>query len=140
MTGDPSAGDGRGESGVPSPAWREAPDGGRTAPRRCAHLDAPAGPGPAPGAVCAACAARGRAWRRLRWCATCGHVGCCDSSPGAHAHAHHLATGHPVAVSLAPDEDWAWCFADELFLVPVTAPPDTARRNPVPGHDPPERP
>ncbi|MFF4870734.1 UBP-type zinc finger domain-containing protein [Streptomyces sp. NPDC090109] len=112
MTGHPSSGD-----GPARPVWRVAPDGGRTAPRHCVHLDAPEGPGTLPGAVCAPCAARGRSWRRLRWCATCGHVGCCDSSPGAHAHAHHLATGHPVAVSLAPDEDWAWCFADELFLV-----------------------
>ncbi|MER7913176.1 MULTISPECIES: UBP-type zinc finger domain-containing protein [unclassified Streptomyces] len=112
MTEHPPSGD-----GPARPAWRVAPDGGRTAPRHCAHRDAPEGPGALPGAVCAPCAARGRSWRRLRWCATCGHVGCCDSSPGAHAHAHHLATGHPVAVSLAPDEDWAWCFADELFLV-----------------------
>ncbi|MFE0641050.1 UBP-type zinc finger domain-containing protein [Streptomyces sp. NPDC058877] len=65
------------------------------------------------------CAAKGWTWRRLRWCATCGNVGCCDSSRGAHAHAHHLATGHPVAVSLAADEEWAWCFEDELFLVPA---------------------
>ncbi|MFF8805932.1 UBP-type zinc finger domain-containing protein [Streptomyces omiyaensis] len=100
------------------PAWTVAPDAGRTAPAHCAHLDAPVPPaGAAAGAVCAQCAARGTAWRRLRRCAACGHVGCCDSSPGAHSHAHHTATGHPVAVSLAPDEDWAWCFVDELFLL-----------------------
>ncbi|TXS35197.1 UBP-type zinc finger domain-containing protein, partial [Streptomyces sp. t39] len=34
---------------------------------------------------------------RLRQCATCGHVGCCDSSRGRHAYAHHEASGHPVA-------------------------------------------
>ncbi|MFJ5775210.1 UBP-type zinc finger domain-containing protein [Streptomyces sp. NPDC093094] len=95
--------------------WRVASDGGRTEPRACAHLDVPDAPADVPRS-CARCEARGRSWRRLRWCAACGHVGCCDSSRGAHAHAHHAETGHPVAVSLAPDEDWAWCFTDEVFL------------------------
>ncbi|MET9602367.1 UBP-type zinc finger domain-containing protein [Streptomyces sp. NPDC006459] len=54
---------------------------------------------------------------RLRRCVTCGYVGCCDSSRGMHAHGHHVLSGHPVALSLASDEDWAWCFTDEVFLV-----------------------
>ncbi|WP_426361920.1 hypothetical protein [Streptomyces sp. E-08] len=28
-----------------------------------------------------------------------------------------VLSGHPVVRSLASDEDWAWCFADEVFLV-----------------------
>ncbi|MCX5231253.1 UBP-type zinc finger domain-containing protein [Streptomyces sp. NBC_00233] len=70
---------------------------------------------------CAECRASGGSWRRLRWCATCGHVGCCDSSPGRHAYEHHESTGHPVVLSLAADENWAWCFEDEVFLVLETA-------------------
>ncbi|MFF0203642.1 UBP-type zinc finger domain-containing protein [Streptomyces sp. NPDC005017] len=100
--------------------WRVAPDAGRLTPPLCAHLDAPAVPGDLAWPACAQCLARGWTWRRLRWCATCGHVGCCDSSRGAHAFGHHMETGHPVAASLAADEDWAWCFADEVFLLPAT--------------------
>ncbi|KKZ73755.1 hypothetical protein VO63_11250 [Streptomyces showdoensis] len=97
-----------------------APDGGRPHGRSCAHLGLlpePGTPRPAGPADCADCSARGWSWVRLRSCVTCGHVGCCDSSAGAHAYAHHLRSGHPVALSLAADEDWAWCFADEVFLV-----------------------
>ncbi len=32
----------------------------------------------------------------LRKCLVCGHVGCCDSSPGQHANQHFKETGHPV--------------------------------------------
>ncbi|WP_435972405.1 UBP-type zinc finger domain-containing protein [Streptomyces sp. Qhu_M48] len=79
---------------------------------------------------CAECRSFGGSWRRLRWCTTCGHVGCCDSSPGRHAYRHHEATGHPVVLSLAADEGWAWCFEDEVFLVlgpPPEAPSGTPR-------------
>lgn len=37
----------------------------------------------------------------------------------------------PLVLSLAKDEDWAWCFADEVFLVRATPAADTARE---PGH------
>ncbi|MFE7513132.1 UBP-type zinc finger domain-containing protein [Streptomyces sp. NPDC057540] len=100
--------------------WVVAPDGGRPRGRTCAHLDLLAGTGaplPEGPAVCSACEARGWTWVRLRRCATCGHVGCCDSSRGRHAYDHHVLSGHPVVRSLASDEDWAWCFADEVFLV-----------------------
>nr|WP_225821812.1 UBP-type zinc finger domain-containing protein [Streptomyces sp. TML10] len=73
------------------------------------------------GAVCAECSARGRCWVSLRMCLTCGHVGCCDSSPGAHAHAHYEETGHPVMRSAAPHDEWAWCYVDEVFLQPGPA-------------------
>ncbi|MET7760021.1 UBP-type zinc finger domain-containing protein [Streptomyces sp. NPDC005389] len=81
-----------------------------------------------PAGDCAECRASGGSWRRLRWCATCGHVGCCDSSPGRHAYEHHEATGHPVVLSLAADEDWAWCFEDEVFLVLETVPREPGGR------------
>ncbi|WP_397517697.1 UBP-type zinc finger domain-containing protein [Rhodococcus oxybenzonivorans] len=34
------------------------------------------------------------------------HVGCCDASPSQHASAHFRGTGHPVAQSFEPGEDW----------------------------------
>jgi uncharacterized UBP type Zn finger protein len=50
----------------------------------------------------------------LRLCLACGHVGCCDSSPGKHATAHFHGEGHPLIRSYEPGEDWWWCFVDEL--------------------------
>ena len=47
---------------------------------------------------------------------TCGHVGCCDDSPGRHASAHWEASGHPLIRSLEPGEAWGWCFEDERTL------------------------
>ncbi|WP_327309617.1 UBP-type zinc finger domain-containing protein [Streptomyces sp. NBC_01298] len=98
--------------------WKVAPDGGRPRGRTCTHAAAlPPLPAPGADAGCAQCRSRGWNWVRLRVCLSCGHVGCCDSSRGHHAHDHYVGTGHPVAVSIAPDEDWAWCFPDEVFLV-----------------------
>ena len=56
------------------------------------------------------------AWCHLRICLTCGHVGCCDSSPGKHATAHAAATGHPLVRSLEPGEEWSWCYVDETIM------------------------
>jgi uncharacterized UBP type Zn finger protein len=50
-------------------------------------------------------------------CLTCGKVGCCDESPNRHATAHYREVGHPLIRSAEPDEDWAWCYADEVDLV-----------------------
>jgi hypothetical protein len=60
----------------------------------------------------AASVLRAVAWVHLRLCMTCGHVGCCDSSPNKHASRHFHATRHPVVKSFEPGEDWAWCYAD----------------------------
>ena len=66
---------------------------------------------------CEECIAAGdRNWLHLRMCHTCGHIGCCDSSPGKHASAHWRETEHPVMRSVQPGEDWSWCFADEQAL------------------------
>ncbi|MFJ3582818.1 UBP-type zinc finger domain-containing protein [Streptomyces sp. NPDC090127] len=67
--------------------------------------------------ACEECLDLGWKWVRLRQCTECGHVGCCDSSRGHHAYRHHATTAHPVVISLASDEEWAWCYVDELFLV-----------------------
>jgi uncharacterized UBP type Zn finger protein len=53
-------------------------------------------------------------WVHLRLCLSCGHVGCCDSSPHRHATAHYSHTSHPVMRSLQPGEDWRWCYVDEI--------------------------
>jgi uncharacterized UBP type Zn finger protein len=55
-------------------------------------------------------------WVHLRLCRTCGHVGCCNSSPGKHAFAHFVETGHPIVRSLEADESWSFCWLDEMEL------------------------
>ena len=64
-------------------------------------------------AGCEECLKAGRSWVHLRLCLTCGHVGCCDDSPGRHATHHAHATSHPVIASYEPGERWAWCYADQ---------------------------
>jgi uncharacterized UBP type Zn finger protein len=71
-------------------------------------------PRPAPG--CPDCLATGGRWVHLRECLTCGHVGCCDSSPNRHATAHFHESGHPVITSAEPGETWTWCYVDERML------------------------
>jgi uncharacterized UBP type Zn finger protein len=62
---------------------------------------------------CEECLRIGSSWVHLRLCLTCGHVGCCDSSPNRHARKHFQAEGHPIVRSFEPGEDWRWCFIDE---------------------------
>jgi hypothetical protein len=80
------------------------------------HDVAPSGDG------CVECLATHGWWVHLRECMTCGHVGCCDSSPGRHASKHAAAEGHPVVRSLEPGEDWLWCFVDQVATVPSARP------------------
>jgi uncharacterized UBP type Zn finger protein len=73
---------------------------------------------------CEECLKTGMRWVHLRWCLTCGHVGCCDSSPGRHATRHFHQTSHPVMASWEPGERWAWCYVDEAETeVPAAATP-----------------
>ena len=65
---------------------------------------------------CEECLADGHPWLHLRICLECGHVGCCDDSPGRHATGHATANEHPIMRSIEPGEDWAWCFVDELGM------------------------
>jgi hypothetical protein len=76
-------------------------------------------------------------WWHLRRCATCGHVGCCDSSPAQHADAHWRATGHPVARSFEPGETWFWDYSSAQYVVgPPLAPPESRPEDqPAPGPD-----
>ena len=68
---------------------------------------------------CEECLAAGGQWCHLRICLACGHIGCCDSSPGRHATAHARENGHPIVRSVQPGENWGWCYEDQL-LMPVS--------------------
>lgn len=84
--------------------------------RTCPHLPPAAQPPRAPG--CEECLATGGRWVHLRLCLTCGHVGCCDSSPGRHATKHFQESHHAVVQSYEPGEDWGWCYAEGVMLGP----------------------
>ena len=91
--------------------------------QQCTHLDTveqvtPSGDG------CEDCLRSGGTWVHLRLCMRCGHVGCCDSSPGRHATAHAGEhPSHPLIRSFEPGESWWWCYPDELFFELDDAPP-----------------
>jgi hypothetical protein len=91
---------------------------GDASPAGCSHLGmirdvVPSADG------CEDCLKVGGWWVHLRLCLTCGHVGCCDSSPNHHASLHAAEAAHPLLRSLEPGEDWAWCCIDEVVLEPV---------------------
>jgi hypothetical protein len=83
----------------------------------CNHLDQVAYSSP-PSVIagCEECLASGGRWVHLRMCQTCGHIGCCDNSPGRHATRHFRQTSHPIMRSVEPGEDWSWCYVDELMF------------------------
>ena len=87
------------------------------------------------GTGCAECLATDGWWFHLRRCATCGHIGCCDSSPSQHASKHAAETGHRLVQSLEPGEDWFWDYVrQEYYDGPSLAPPDSHPLDqPVPG-------
>ena len=73
---------------------------------------------------CSECIAAGhRNWVHLRMCQFCGHVGCCDSSPGKHSSGHSELAQHPVIRSYEPGEDWWFCFIDNMTFELADAPP-----------------
>ncbi len=81
----------------------------------CEHLkNAPMSVIPTSPEGCEECLRDGTRWVHLRLCLTCGHVGCCDSSPERHADRHfHQAGHHPVMRSFETGEAWRWCYVDE---------------------------
>jgi uncharacterized UBP type Zn finger protein len=92
-------------------------------PDICTHLDSVRDVSPRTPKGCEECLAIGQRWVHLRLCLTCGHVGCCDSSPGKHATAHYRKTKHPIVRSLEPGEDWGYCYVDDVMLEPAPAAP-----------------
>lgn len=52
----------------------------------------------------------------LRLCATCGHVGCCESQRGD-ARTHALGSKHPVIKSLPLDgRSFTWCYECDEYV------------------------
>ena len=77
------------------------------------------------GAGCVECEQHQGWWFHLRRCAQCGHIGCCDQSPGQHATAHADAAKHPLIASFEPGEDWFYDYRNQQFYDgPPLAPPD----------------
>jgi uncharacterized UBP type Zn finger protein len=94
----------------------------------CAHVSAIQDVRPRTSAGCEECLVAGTRWVHLRLCLSCGHVGCCDNSPGRHATRHHQSTTHPIIQSFEPGESWAWCYPDHLMLDLALPSPRTTSR------------
>ena len=88
---------------------------------QCTHLDqirdvTPSAEG------CEDCLRIGGWWVHLRECMSCGHIGCCDSSPNKHATKHARSSGPPIVKSFEPGEDWMWCYVDQVEVeLPASA-------------------
>lgn len=62
-----------------------------------------------------ACEVCGETWE-TRVCATCGFVGCCESSKG-HDTEHWKNEGHPIIRRFKDGkETWTWCYACNAYL------------------------
>src|SRR5947209_5257718 len=110
------------------PSWRHIVGQAAKAPilRRCKMMcehEVGLEPAPPRSSGCEECLKLGTPWVHLRLCLSCGHVGCCDSSPGRHATRHFHQTTHPVVASFEPGERWAWCYVDQAE---VDVPPESA--------------
>ena len=80
----------------------------------CTHLDQITVEVPANIPGCEDCLRIGGVWVHLRACRSCGHIGCCDSSPNKHASAHARMSAHPIVTSVEPSEHWSYCYVDEV--------------------------
>lgn len=80
----------------------------------CKHLSEIRDVTPSTTQGCEDCLKIGGTWVHLRECLTCGHVGCCDSSPNKHATKHFHHSHHPIMRSFEPGESWRWCYVDEI--------------------------
>jgi uncharacterized UBP type Zn finger protein len=63
------------------------------------------------GNACEACGST----HSLRMCATCGHVGCCESQAGD-AETHYRETGHEVMASMPVGSGFKWCYAERKYV------------------------
>ena len=86
---------------------------------QCSHLDQIQAVTPNTPGGCEECLSMDSSWVHLRLCLSCGHVGCCDSSPGKHATRHFRTSRHPLIRSYEPGEDWAFCYLDDVILEPA---------------------
>ena len=87
------------------------------------------------GIGCVECLESGGWWLHLRRCVECGHIGCCDNSPGQHATKHSSASGHPVIASFEPGEDWFYDYRSQEFITgpELSRPHSHPLNQPVPG-------
>jgi uncharacterized UBP type Zn finger protein len=83
---------------------------------KCEHLKAANPHVKASGEGCVECLQTGQRWVQLRECLVCGHVGCCDSSPGRHATQHFHDTGHPVMQAFQSGSNWKWCYVHQDYV------------------------
>ncbi len=88
----------------------------------CTHLDTIQAVEPS-AQGCEDCLRTGGRWVHLRMCQSCGHVGCCDNSPGRHATGHWHTSQHPLIRSFEPGEEWYWCYPDGIAFELDGAPP-----------------
>lgn len=84
---------------------------------------------------CVECLAADGWWFHLRRCTTCGHIGCCDSSPSQHASGHARAEGHWIITSFEPGESWYYDYrTNQMDDGPMLAPPQAhPLSQPTPG-------
>ena len=83
----------------------------------CSHLDQiTPDVKPSTDKGCEDCIKTGDTWVHLRMCLTCGHVGCCNSSKNQHAQKHFSQTSHAIMKSLQPEENWKWCYIDQVYI------------------------
>ncbi len=82
----------------------------------CTHKDTIAAVKPSTTEGCEDCLKMGGQWVHLRLCLSCGHVGCCDSSPNKHATKHAGEVDHPIVQSFEPGESWRWCYVDQVMV------------------------
>ena len=75
----------------------------------CPHV--PAETAPAQSQICQECGSR----FNVRLCATCGHVGCCESQAG-HGRTHALGENHPVIYQTPQAEGWIWCYEENAYV------------------------
>ena len=87
-------------------------------PQKCKHFREVKTVEPSTPGGCEDCLKTGDSWVHLRLCQMCGHVDCCDSSKNKHATAHFHRTNHAIVTSFEPNENWGWCYVDELFFEP----------------------
>jgi uncharacterized UBP type Zn finger protein len=81
---------------------------------------------------CEECLREGGVWLHLRICRTCGHVGCCDQSPGRHATRHFRKSAHPIIEGYDPPEGWGYCYVDDMM---IELPDQTPQLGPIPHYD-----
>lgn len=80
-----------------------------SSPATCEHV--PAATASPQADRCQEC---GSTWN-LRLCATCGHVGCCESQRGD-ARTHARATGHPVIYQMPAESGFVWCYTERRYV------------------------